>query len=505
MANDEQSAEAICAAVVDLPPEQRSAYLERACGGSRELRSAVEQRLREHERGGGSHADSAYGLDSPTVVAGPWIHYDGMIGKQFGRYTIVELLGAGGMGAVFRARDERLERAVAIKILARGLLMGEEARRRFHKEALALAKLSHAHIAAVYDVGEQDGIDYIVMECVPGESLAAKLKSGALSLKDATGVTQQIAEALEEAHEHGIVHRDLKPANVMVTPKGQVKVLDFGLAKLIAGGEEERTLSLETGGLVGTPLYMSPEQAEGKQIDTRTDLWALGVIYYEALSAHAPFGADSSLAVMRAITEEQPKPIQQLCPGIPASVERIVARALKKDPDSRYQSAAEVIRDTSLLLAELSGTGAAEKTTPKRQFRAAAMAALIALLVASAAGFWIYHRASKKQWARDEAPEQIRSLLAARKPLAAFLVLNDAERYLPGDPQLEQISGEQTMPASITSSPSGRNRRDAGLHRAGHGLAPRGDDSDGSRPHSQGALSLESNQGGSRGIDHRRP
>jgi eukaryotic-like serine/threonine-protein kinase len=169
---------------------------------------------------------------------------------------------------------------VAIKLLAPGVFTGDEARRRFRKEALALAKLSHTHIAAVYDVGEQDGIDYIVMECVPGESLAAKLRSGPLTVKDATSLVIQIAEALEEAHEQGVIHRDLKPANVMVTPKGQAKVLDFGLAKLLAPVAGNTVVSVtETRGLLGTPLYMSPEQAQEQKVDARTDLWNLGVIY----------------------------------------------------------------------------------------------------------------------------------------------------------------------------------------------------------------------------------
>ena len=152
-------------------------------------------------------------------------------GTKLGRYTIIKALGAGGMGVVYQARDEKLERTVAIKILSTGVFTGEEARRRFHKEALALAKLSHSHIAAVYDVGQQDGVDYIVMECVPGESLAVKLKSGPLTIKEATSIILQIAQALEEAHEQGVIHRDLKPANVMITPRGQVKVLDFGLGQ----------------------------------------------------------------------------------------------------------------------------------------------------------------------------------------------------------------------------------------------------------------------------------
>ena len=181
-------------------------------------------------------------------------------GTSLGRYTILELLGAGAMGVVYRARDERLERTVAIKVLTPGVLAGDESRRRFRKEALALAKLNHAHIAAVYDVGEQDGVDYLVMELVQGESLATRIQAGPIPAQEATSILLQVAEALEEAHEQGVIHRDLKPANVMVTPKGNAKVLDFGLAKLFAPIASDATMSFaETKEMAGTPLYMSPE------------------------------------------------------------------------------------------------------------------------------------------------------------------------------------------------------------------------------------------------------
>ena len=243
------------------------------------------------------------------------------------------------MGVVYRARDEKLERSVAIKILPTGLWTGDEARHRFHREALALAKLNHAHIAAVYDVGEQDGIDYLVMECVPGESLAAKLATGPMTVKDATSITQQIAQALEEAHEQGVIHRDLKPSNVMVTPKGLVKVLDFGLAKLLdLGGTEETHRSTRDARLMGTVPYMSPEQAYGKTLDTRTDLWSLGVVYYETLTARRPFQGESAVGVLRAITEEKPTPLREVRTDAPPQANQIVGRALEKNPADRYQS-----------------------------------------------------------------------------------------------------------------------------------------------------------------------
>jgi eukaryotic-like serine/threonine-protein kinase len=452
MANQEQSAEEIFGAALDLPPEQRSAYLVRACRGSSELRSLVEELLFDYRRMGNF-------LDDPLLAANgagpPSLTLNGQIltaGHKLGRYTVIEPIGSGGMGAVYRARDEKLERIVAIKILFPGLVTGEEAHRRFRKEALALAKLSHPHIAAVYDAGEQDGVDYLVMECVPGQTLAAKLKNGPLPIEAATSIVLQIAGALEEAHEHGVIHRDLKPANVMITPKGHAKVLDFGIAKLFAPLTPDATASIETG-LIGTPLYMSPEQAKGNAVDARTDLWSLGVIYYELLAGRTPFQGKGNIAVLHAIIENPPTSLREFRPDASQPVNQIICRSLEKDPASRYQSASEVIRETSDLLAQTASSS--RHAAAKHRSLAVAMVAAAALLLTIAAGVWFFHRTSRRQWAREEAIPQITSLIAEGKPLAAFLVLQKAQSYLPGDPQLKQIGAENTLPVSITSSPSG--------------------------------------------------
>ena len=315
-------------------------------------------------------------------------------GSRLGRYLIVEPLGAGGMGVVYRARDEKLERAIAIKMLAQGILTGEEARRHFRREARALAKLNHPRIAAVYDVGEQDGADYIVMELVEGQSLAAKLKKGALPVKDATAIALQVAEALKEAHEHGVIHRDLKPANVMITPKGDAKVLDFGLAKMLAARDGDATMSVaQTEGLVGTPLYMSPEQALGYNLDARTDLWSLGALYYESLAGRPPFQGNNHIALLHAITAEPVADLGDIRPKLPSLAEHIVARALEKDPDLRYQRAADLETDLLRLTREFSNprttapyTGAVKKNASRRRawwLAAAGVAAAAAGIVAA--------------------------------------------------------------------------------------------------------------------------
>ncbi len=376
-------------------------------------------------------------------------------GDRLGRYRLLEPLGAGGMGVVYRARDERLERDVAIKILAAGVLSDEELRRRFLKEALALAKLSHSHIAAVFDAGQQDGVDFIVMECVQGESLAARLKSGPLAVKEATSIVLQIAQALDEAHERGVVHRDLKPANVMITPKGQVKVLDFGLAKLLADEMTGQTVSLlETQGILGTPLYMSPEQAMGKDVDARTDLWSLGVLYYELLTGRVPFKAANTVAVLRAIADDEPARVLEVRPDLPPAADAIVRRALEKDPTRRYQTAAEFERDASELLQRLTSSMLAPEERPQPTYRLAVVATTITLLLCVIAGYWFYSAYEQRRWAHEQAIPQINALIAQKKTLAAFLLIEKARRILPGDPQLVQLDDQNSIVATITSSPS---------------------------------------------------
>jgi eukaryotic-like serine/threonine-protein kinase len=374
-------------------------------------------------------------------------------GHKLGRYTVIEPLGSGGMGAVYRARDEKLERSVAIKILSPGLVTGDEARRRFRKEALALAKLSHPHIAAVYDVGEQDGVDYLVMECVAGQTLSATLRSGPLTVERATSIVLEIAGALEEAHEQGVIHRDLKPANVMITPKGHVKVLDFGIAKLLVPLAPDATASMETGFLVGTPLYMSPEQAQGNPVDARTDLWSLGVIYFQLLTGQTPFEGENNIALLHSIITEPPASLRALRPDSPQLADRMIERSLQKDPASRYQTASEIIREGTEVPARISASS--KGLAARRQSRMVALTAIVALLLTIAAAVWFFHRSSKRQWAREEAVPQIASLVAEGKPLAAFGMLEKAQSYVPGDAKIKQLADQNTLVASITSSPAG--------------------------------------------------
>jgi hypothetical protein len=265
-------------------------------------------------------------------------------GTRIGPYEILASLGAGGMGEVYRARDPRLDRAVAVKILTspRGATAAEL--ERFQREARAIARLSHPHICTVHDVGQQDGVAFLVMELLEGETLAERLQRGAVPLDRAHVIAVQIAEALDAAHGKGVIHRDLKPSNVMLTASG-VKLLDFGLAKLRDHEYEDspnrptKSLQLtDQGTVLGTLPYMAPEQVEGREADARTDIFALGVVLYEMTTRCAPFQGNSRASLTAAILTHDPPPVSSLVAAAPASLDRIVKKCLTKDPDERWQS-----------------------------------------------------------------------------------------------------------------------------------------------------------------------
>ncbi|MCX6564202.1 MAG: protein kinase [Candidatus Aminicenantes bacterium] len=270
-----------------------------------------------------------------------------MIGQTLGHYRVIEKIGAGGMGVVYRARDERLERDVALKVLPAGALADEETRMRFRREALALSKLNHPNIATVHDFNTESGVDFLAMEYISGVTLREKTLSGALPEAEVVSLGKQAAEALEAAHEQGIIHRDLKPGNIMVTPKGLLKVLDFGLAKLFQpSGAIGRTLTV-TGsqGLTGTLPYMAPEQLDGREVDARTDIYALGAIFHELVTGKKPFPQETPSEIMHAILDKQPELPRSLGAQISEGLERIILKCLEKEPANRYASAKELIAD----------------------------------------------------------------------------------------------------------------------------------------------------------------
>ena len=276
-----------------------------------------------------------------------------MIDQTLGHYHIIEKIGAGGMGVVYRARDERLERDVAIKVLPAGALADEEMRKRFRREAMALSKLNHPNIATIHDFNTEKDVDFLAMEYISGVTLGEKAQSGALPEAEVLHLGRQAAEALEAAHEQGMIHRDLKPGNIMVTPKGLVKVLDFGLAKLFRpSGTMDKTLTLtgaSTQALTGTLPYMAPEQLEGREIDERTDIHALGAILYKLATGKRPFPQETPSEIIHAILHKQPELPRSLGAQISEGLERIIFKCLEKEPVNRYASAKELIGDLNKL------------------------------------------------------------------------------------------------------------------------------------------------------------
>jgi TolB-like protein/lipoprotein NlpI len=286
-----------------------------------------------------------------------------MLGRILSHYKVTAELGAGGMGVVYRARDERLGRDVALKILGDATLANEEARARFRREAMALSRLSHPNIATIHDFDSQEGIDFLVMECVEGQTLRDKLAMGPLSEQEALAIGLQIAEALDEAHERGVIHRDLKPGNVILGPKSRVKVLDFGLAKLLDIGTDGETIAASsTGTWSGTVPYMPPEQLEGQRTDARSDLYALGAILYEAASGRRAFAAPSAARLFSEILNERPLPPSKVRATLSPGFDAVVMQLLEKDPAKRPASAREVIQRLSALAKGEALVGAAAGT-----------------------------------------------------------------------------------------------------------------------------------------------
>lgn len=293
-----------------------------------------------------------------------------MVPQRLSHYRIIEKIGAGGMCDVYSATDTVLGRKVALKILSEDTLPDEHSQKRFIREARAAAKLDHPNICSVYEVGIDDELCFIAMQYVDGETLASKLRSERLAVEEVIVIAAQIGGALSEAHSKGIIHRDIKPQNIMIDARGQVKVLDFGLAKLmqerVGSGSEEKTQSLLTGPgiIVGTLTYLSPEQARAEALDGRSDIFSLGVVIYEMLSGMQPFKADSSAATISKILTHEPPPLTRFLLDIPSELQRIVSKALCKDKERRYQAVKELQIDLETLKEEIAFEAKLERSNP---------------------------------------------------------------------------------------------------------------------------------------------
>jgi hypothetical protein len=437
--------EALYHEMLARPEHERAAALGAACAGDAALLADVQSLLDQPESAAGFLATPAMELVARLVShASPMVQI--APGTRLGPYEIETLLGEGGMGRVFRARDSRLDRAVAIKLCHEGF------NGRFAREARSIAALNHPHVCTLYDLGP----NYLVMELVEGETLASVLGKRLLTVDEALLDGVQIADALAAAHARGIVHRDLKPGNVMITPTG-VKVLDFGLAKraTTVGEQAEMTVitaddvRTEPGLVVGTFAYMSPEQAEGKPVDARSDVFAFGVVLYEMLCGRRPFSGETTLAALASTLQSVPDPPRSLRKEIPEGADRIVRRCLAKRPEDRYDSARELHRDLVALRAAKSSGG-----NGVRAMLVAVGLTVVAAVAAESVRAYVYQ--SRLGWVAREAVPEVTRLINENRRLAALKVFRRAQSYAPDSPALSALAESVVTPrVSFQTTPPG--------------------------------------------------
>jgi len=426
----------------EQPPAERDAFLARACADDPALRREVESLL----------AQPRGALDAPVGALVADLAADGLLtGRRLGVFEVQGLLGVGGMGEVYRARDTRLGRAVAIKILPPAFKDNDDRLARFEREARVLASLNHPHIGAIYGVEDADDVSALVMELVEGENLATRLAHGAMPVDEALGIATQIAEALEAAHEQGVVHRDLKPANITVRTDGTVKVLDFGLAKALDSSGSARSnpaasptiavYTTQAGVLFGTAAYMPPEQAKGKSVDKRADLWAFGCVLFEMLSGRRPFEGETISDVLAKVIERDPD--WTALPGTtPPAIQKLVRRCLEKDPRRRLDSAAVArleIEDT--LAAPASGVpgrvvSRGERWPPGALVSIGALAAIVGAIVT-----WAVMRP-----ARAPAPAVSRFAITLPSTESLAFSINDRDVTLSADgTRIVYVAGDRAQ------------------------------------------------------------
>ena len=336
-------------ATIARPPEERASFLGDECHGDESLRKQVEAMVKSHERSGNF-------IESPAFAVAPELLIDeptgDLIGQSIGHYRIESLIGVGGMGEVYLARDELLGRKVALKFLPEHLTAEETQLSRFKTEARTASALNHPNILTVHEIGAEGTRQFIATEFIEGITLRALLARGRMNLHDALEIAVQVASALAAAHETGVVHRDIKPENIMLRPDGYAKVLDFGIAKLTeqqpgSDSHEIGTTTLQTqpGLLLGTARYMSPEQTRGQKADVRSDIWSLGVVLYEMVGGIPPFAGETPSDCIASILTTEPPPLSDVLPEVPVKLQSILQKALRKNRDERYQTIKEMLAD----------------------------------------------------------------------------------------------------------------------------------------------------------------
>jgi serine/threonine protein kinase len=354
-----------------LDPQQRADFMARVRDSNPELAVAVESLIAAHERPDNLIDSPAYEATAESIAkAQPVL----AAGQVVGHYQIVAPLGKGGMGEVYLASDTKLDRKVALKLLPAEFTNRKDLLRRFIQEAKAASSLNHPNIITIHEIGQIDGVHYIATEFIDGQTLKLRMKLGRLEFAEVLDVSIQVASALEAAHAAGLVHRDIKPENIMLRLDGYVKVLDFGLAKLTEKSNQSKGSEVDTmvrghtkpGTVLGTVDYMSPEQARGKELDQRTDVFSLGIVLYEMAAGRMPFTAATSIDTLVSILEKEPAPLDEYAPEVPAEFQRIISKALRKDREERYQTIKDLLIDLKTLKEELSFSQKLERSTPPR-------------------------------------------------------------------------------------------------------------------------------------------
>jgi serine/threonine protein kinase/formylglycine-generating enzyme required for sulfatase activity/predicted esterase len=464
-------------AALEKKASERDAYLDEVCAGNALLRSELQDLLSASEQ-----FDSFIDSDQ-AAITGPITDEQKLSsGEKLGQFEVIRLLGIGGMGEVYLAKDLRLNRQVALKILPPNSIADPNATKRFLREAQAAASLEHTHICTIHEIGEENGLSFIVMQYFEGETLSERIKRSPLKPQEALRFALQIADALDEAHSHGIIHRDIKPANIIITPSNSAQVLDFGLAKKMFVDPADSESSLKTflsqpGLIMGTVSYMSPEQVRGGEADARSDLWSLGVVLYEMLTGKTPFTGASSVEKLAAVLYQEPE--QQ---DLPVEIAGIIEKALKKSPGERYQNADEMIADLkrqkqelefeeqlkmhvsiapgekiiSEKMSQLLGEHSVEISSNKkgRPVNIAWMLLSGLLAVAIVAGGWY----GWKYWRIMQAQENLRraeALAKEERNFEAYDLARQAEQVLPADDNLATLMPTISGTLSLDSEPGG--------------------------------------------------
>jgi len=432
--------EALYEAALQVEPAQRPAFLEENCSGDESLRHEVESLLFHDENAGRflQVPAKAKPLESGQCVS---------------RYEIQEKLGEGAMGVVYRAHDGQLRRRVALKVLPPEYAADPNRRQRLLREARVASALNHPNIVGIHEVGSDQGVDFIAMEFVEGNTLKEVIPAKGLPLMKALDYAVQMAGGLAKAHASGVLHRDLKPGNIMVTQDGTVKLLDFGLARRLPSDEEHQTTLTLEGEIVGTPAYMSPEQAEGKPMDARSDVFSFGSVLYEMLTGRRAFHGDSKLSTLSSILRDTPAPLKSVRGDVPAELDRILAQCLEKDRDARYPSAAELHQDLVRCQLRVAASAAGWRSTLRRPRNAMAALVLLALLLGGSG--WVGLRAHRYRWVRTVALPEIARLADREKSVAAFRLARKVDRFVPNEPELRRLRRDIWVPISVYTEPPG--------------------------------------------------